>query len=304
VWKLPSLRSGRHLPKVPDGTRIYAIGDVHGRADLLALVMQQIEIDILLHPVAKPIVVFLGDYVDRGPASKEVLDLLLGSRQMPEMVFLKGNHEAFVLDMLRNSARLDDWRRYGGLETLISYGLKPPINPTASEQVTLVDAFAKALPETHRRFLETLQTSFDCGDFLFVHAGVRPLVPLSAQTEHDLLWIRDDFLNWDKKFEKVIVHGHTPVEEPDVRFNRINIDTGAFATGRLTCMTFEASDIMPLMDVRDWSRDIPCIETSSSGPTQPGQDAGPDIAGLIKRLKDDTSACSPEMLVRLNPRQR
>lgn len=295
MWKLPSLRSGRLPPKVPDGIRIYAIGDVHGRADLLAPVLQQIEIDVLLHPVAKPVVVFLGDYIDRGPASKEVIDLLLAPGPMSEMVFLKGNHEAFVLDILENSARLDDWRRYGGLETLISYGVKPPINPTASEQVTLVNAFAKALPDAHRHFLETLRTSYDCGDFLFVHAGVRPLVPLSAQTEKDLLWIRDDFLSWDKKFEKIIVHGHTPVERPDIRFNRINIDTGAFATGRLTCMTFEGSDIMPLIDVHDWSRNISGIETS---------DSGSDIAGDIKRLKDDPDTCPPDILIRLNPRPR
>ena len=107
-------------------------------------------------------------------------------------------------------------------------------------------------PESHRKFFEALQLSFVCGDFLFVHAGLRPLIPIQQQTEDDLLWIRDDFLLWDKEFEKIVVHGHTPVLEPDIRFNRINIDTGAFATGRLTCIVIEGSSVVPLIDLRDW----------------------------------------------------
>jgi serine/threonine protein phosphatase 1 len=102
------------------------------------------------------------------------------------------------------------------------------------------------LPETHRAFLQALELSFTCGDFLFVHAGVRPLIPIEQQAEDDLLWIREEFLLWEREFEKIVVHGHTPVHEPDIRANRINIDTGAFATGRLTCMVFEGADIAPL----------------------------------------------------------
>jgi serine/threonine protein phosphatase 1 len=264
VWKLPSLRSDRPPPSGPEGTRIYAIGDVHGRADLLALLLLQIEVDIVLHPISRPIAVFLGDYIDRGPDSKEVVDLLVMSGRTPEMVFLKGNHETFLLHFLKNAAVLDAWRQYGGLETLSSYGLKPPIAPTFDEKTRLAHDLANAIPESHRRFFQTLKLSFVCGDFLFVHAGLRPLVPIQRQTEDDLLWIRDDFLLWNKEFEKIVVHGHTPVLEPDIRFNRINIDTGAFATGRLTCMTIEAAEIMPLIDVRNWVSELPDIEISGS----------------------------------------
>jgi serine/threonine protein phosphatase 1 len=206
----------------------------------------QIEVDIVLHPVSRPIAVFLGDYIDRGPDSKEVIDLLVMPVRTPEMVFLKGNHEAFLLNFLKDPALLDIWRQYGGLETLISYGLKPPLNPSLNEQTRLAHDLANAIPASHREFLRSLKLSFVCGDFLFVHAGLRPLIPIQHQTEADLLWIREDFLLWDKEFEKIVVHGHTPVLEPDIRFNRINIDTGAFATGRLTCVVIEGSTIVQL----------------------------------------------------------
>ena len=250
VWKLSSLRSHRRSPRVPEGIRIYAVGDVHGRADLLAKLLSQIEADAALRPISRPITVFLGDYIDRGPASREAIELLVAWKRAQQAVFLKGNHEDFLLKFLKDSAILEDWRHCGGLETLIAYGLKPPINPAPFEQTRLAHDLAGALPETHRAFLRALGLFFICGDFLFVHAGVRPLVPIEQQTEDDLLWIRDEFLLWEKQFEKIVVHGHTPVHEPDIRANRINIDTGAFATGRLTCMVFEGADIMPLTDAR------------------------------------------------------
>lgn len=250
MWNLASLRRDRRIPRVPEGIRIYAVGDVHGRADLLATVLTRIEIDTARNPVARPITVFLGDYIDRGPASKEVLDLLVAWRSVREAAFLKGNHEDLLLRFLKSPLVLGDWRYCGGLETLMAYGLKPSMNPTPYEQALLARDLANALPETHRAFLQSLELLFVCGDFLFVHAGVRPLVPIEQQTEDDLLWIRDDFLHWEKAFDKMVVHGHTPVPEPDIRANRINIDTGAFATGRLTCMVFEAAEIMLLADAR------------------------------------------------------
>jgi serine/threonine protein phosphatase 1 len=246
VWKLSSLRGDRRSPRVPEEVRIYAVGDVHGRADLLAPLLSQIEADAAGHPISRPIAVFVGDYIDRGPASKEVIELLLAWRRRKEAVFLKGNHEDFLLKFLQNAAVLDDWRHCGGLKTLIAYGLKPPISPTPFEQAQLARDLARVLPETHRAFLQALELSFTCGDFLFVHAGVRPLIPIEQQAEDDLLWIREEFLLWEREFEKIVVHGHTPVHEPDIRANRINIDTGAFATGRLTCMVFEGADIAPL----------------------------------------------------------
>ena len=235
---------------MPEGIRIYAVGDVHGRADLLASLLSQIEADTVRRPISRPMTVFLGDYVDRGPAARETIELLLAWRGVQEAVFLKGNHEDFLLRFLKDPAVLEDWRYCGGLETLIAYGLKPPINPSSAEQSQLAHDLDGALPESHRAFLEALGLYFICGDFLFVHAGVRPLVPIERQTEDDLLWIREEFLLWEKEFEKIVVHGHTPVHEPDIRPNRINIDTGAFATGRLTCMVFEGTEIMPLGDAR------------------------------------------------------
>lgn len=324
VWKLPSRRNERKPPHVPAGVRIYAIGDVHGRADLLASLLLQIEVDIALHPVSRPIAVFLGDYIDRGPDSKEVLDLLVTPGRTPEMVFLKGNHETFLLNFLKTPALLDNWRQYGGLETLVSYGLKPPMNPSFNDQARLARDLASATPESHRKFFEALKLSFVCGDFLFVHAGLRPLIPIQEQTEDDLLWIRDDFLLWDKEFEKIVVHGHTPVLEPDIRFNRINIDTGAFATGRLTCMTIEAAKIMPLIDVRDWLDELPDVETShddtigSEGfqrvsARRAGESnavAGypvrsPDSVAAIhaKRLKEDVKVYDATARARLDPRR-
>jgi serine/threonine protein phosphatase 1 len=156
------------------------------------------------------------------------------------------------------------------------------------------------LTDAHREFLETLKLTFLCGDFLFVHAGLRPLVPLQEQKEDDLLWIRDDFLLWDKEFEKIIVHGHTPVHEPDVRFNRINIDTGAFATGRLTCMTIEGAEITPLIDVRDWVRELPGTGLSRSEPIV----QNPSLVAAIhaKKLKQDLALYDKDSLARLDPR--
>jgi serine/threonine protein phosphatase 1 len=172
-----------------------------------------------------------------------VLNLLLRWRQDNEAVFLRGNHEIFLPRFLADSRTLDEWRQYGGLETLLSYGLKPTIGPGRHEQVRLADELADALPREHLDFLESLDLFYSCGDFLFVHAGIRPGVPIHEQTEDDLLWIREEFLAHEQPFERFVVHGHTPVSAPDLRPNRINIDTGAFATGRLTCIVIEGSII-------------------------------------------------------------
>lgn len=312
---------------MPEGIRIYAIGDVHGRADLLTSLLLQIEMDTVLYPISQAIVVFLGDYIDRGPASNEVLDLLVKRSRTQEMVFLKGNHESLLLKFLENSAVLDEWRHCGGLETLIAYGLKPPINPTLGEQIRLAHDLTSALPEAHHHFLQALKLSFICGDFLFVHAGLRPLVSIREQKEDDLLWIRDDFLLWDREFEKIVVHGHTPVLEPDIRFNRINIDTGAFATGRLTCMMIEGAEIMPLIDVRDWVRKMPATDINKLLGSEDFPQAAamqniavagarsdikateklvldPNLAAAIhaKRLKEGVTFYDEASLARLDPR--
>lgn len=229
----------RKHPRIPKGVRIYAVGDVHGRADALKNVFTRIDADRRARPATRTVEIFLGDYVDRGGASREVLDLLIARSHTDELLLLKGNHEELFLEFFDNPALLSSWRQYGGLQTLISYGLKPSLNPTADEQKQLAREFTAKVPARHRKMLSELPTSFKFGDFFFVHAGVRPGVPLEQQKEHDLLWIREEFLLHERDFEKIIVHGHTPVPEPDVHRNRINLDIGAYATGKLACLVIE-----------------------------------------------------------------
>jgi hypothetical protein len=231
---------------VPDDIRIYAVGDIHGRSDLLRPLLRRIEADCQRRPVRRAITVFVGDYIDRGPHSRNVIDLLLRWRETNEAVFLRGNHETFLPRFLSNSKTLDDWRQCGGLETLLSYGLQPTISPDQDEQVRLAGQLAIAVPKAHLDFLESLDRSYSCGDFFFVHAGIRPGVPIGEQDEKDMLWIREEFLDHEEPFEQIVVHGHTPVEAADFRSNRINIDTGAFATGQLTCIVIEGSAITQL----------------------------------------------------------
>jgi serine/threonine protein phosphatase 1 len=246
LWKLLTRKDKPSAPRLPEGVRVYAVGDIHGRADLLEGVYRRIDADLARHPVARAVQVFLGDYVDRGPASRETLDKLIERGRSCESVFLKGNHESIMVDFMSNPSVLGDWRQYGGFETLLSYGLVPSISTTESNQKELSKALSDVLPERHRTFLDSLKSSYSCGDFFFVHAGVKPGVALAEQRDEDLLWIRDEFLLCEDEYEKIIVHGHTPVGAADVRFNRINIDTGAYATGRLTCLAIEGDSLLLL----------------------------------------------------------
>lgn len=231
---------------LPCGIRIYAVGDIHGRADLLRATLDKIDAHCSGHSIERSIVVFIGDYVDRGPSSREVIDLLLECKKSRESVLLKGNHETFISGFLKDPAVLDSWRNCGGLETLLSYGLKPLFSCDDIQRRKLAEDFARAIPLDHVDFLQSLRLFFRCGDFLFVHAGIRPNVPLERQEERDLLWIRETFLEYEKPFGLFVVHGHTPVHVPELRPNRLNIDTGAFATGRLTCVAIEGSTITPV----------------------------------------------------------
>jgi serine/threonine protein phosphatase 1 len=236
-----SLRTAR--PRIPSGRRIYAVGDVHGRADLLAPLLARIDADLKAYPIAKSVQVFLGDYIDRGPHSREVLDLLVARRRQHTMLCLKGNHEAYAAKFLRNPAIWSDWRHVGGINTLQSYGVRAPASDDPKELQEASTAFRKALPDSHLHFLNGLAVSFTCGNFFFAHAGVRPGIPLRQQRQQDLLWIREDFLLHEEDFGKIVVHGHTPAKEPDIRPNRINIDTGAYATGRLTCLLIQGDQV-------------------------------------------------------------
>jgi serine/threonine protein phosphatase 1 len=230
-------------PQLPDGVRIYAIGDIHGCAALLDSLLTRIEAHKVANPTRECIEIFLGDYIDRGPASQDVLERLVAHKRTCQSVFLKGNHETYVDDFIKTPSVLQDWQHLGGLETLMSYGMKPAINAKAEQQSQLAADFGQAFPEAHHQFLRHLKSSFTYGDFFFVHAGVRPGIALARQREEDLLWIREDFLFCEDDFGKVVVHGHTPVLHPEVRANRINIDTGAYATGRLTCLILEEDKI-------------------------------------------------------------
>ncbi|SFK75839.1 metallophosphoesterase family protein [Methylocapsa palsarum] len=245
IWKprLPGVSHELTRPFIPKGVRVYAIGDIHGRADLLAEMFERIDADLAENPIADPIHIFLGDYIDRGPESAAVLDLLIKRGLAYPTKCLKGNHELYLMEFFENPEILRIWGQYGGLTTLLSYGLQPSMNARPQEQEDLSLALRRAMPKAHLKFLSDLPLSVTCGDFFFVHAGVRPGSALSRQREEDMLWIRDDFLESDEIFEKVIVHGHTPVMEPQVRKNRINIDTGAYATGRLTCLRLERDQI-------------------------------------------------------------
>jgi serine/threonine protein phosphatase 1 len=227
---------------VPTGTRIYAVGDVHGRADLLADLFARIDTDLQTSRAASALQIFLGDYIDRGPQSRQVLDLLIARRREHDALFLKGNHEASACQFFDDPATLAEWTSIGGVNTLLSYGITPlPRGRSASQQVAT--ALRHAMPQAHFRFIQGLALSFTCGDFFFAHAGARPGIPLQRQSQHDLLWIRDEFLLHEEDFGKIVVHGHTPATEPEVRPNRINIDTGAYATGRLTCLVLEGEEM-------------------------------------------------------------
>jgi serine/threonine protein phosphatase 1 len=229
----------KRKPKLPEGIRVYAVSDIHGCADLLQDVFAAIDHHLARAGPARALHVFMGDYIDRGPASRQTIDLLIERSRRHESIFLKGNHEAFLSEVLQDASRLEAWKEYGGFQTLMSYGLAPSIKPDRGEQNELVRALQHGMPKHHHHFFSKLRTGFFCGDFFFVHAGVKPGVPLRRQREEDLLWIRDEFLQSDADFGKFIVHGHTPVSKPEIRPNRINIDTGAYATGTLTLLTIQ-----------------------------------------------------------------
>jgi serine/threonine protein phosphatase 1 len=246
MFKRSSSKTQRQKPRLPEGIRIYAISDIHGCADLLQQMFTVIDKDLTTIGTRRPIHVFLGDYIDRGPDSCRTIELLIERGRRHESVFLKGNHEAFLSDVLKDPSQLEQWKQFGGLQTLASYGLRPSLKPDAAEQAELVHQLATRVPPHQHRFFASLRPRFVCGDFFFVHAGVKPGVPLAQQQEHDLLWIREEFLQSEAHFGKYIVHGHTPVQEPDIRFNRINIDTGAYATGNLTLLTLQGDSLLAL----------------------------------------------------------
>jgi serine/threonine protein phosphatase 1 len=219
--------------------RIYVVGDIHGRSDLLDRITGEIFRDLAANPESDCLTVTLGDYIDRGPDSRGVLDRLVRNPFPTEFIALKGNHEALIDAFLRDPSIGDDWRRLGGLETLHSYGISVGPMMMGRNYRQAADALRAALPGAHREFLDSLRLSLPLGRYFLCHAGVHPGLALERQTEEHLLWIRDPFLTSKADFGKIVVHGHSPTEQPEVLPNRINIDTGAYMTGRLTCAVLE-----------------------------------------------------------------
>ncbi len=199
---------------VPPGERVYAVGDIHGRLDLLDHLLDMIVADEAARPRANTSVIFLGDYIDRGAHSREVIERLLqGVTGGLTAHFLRGNHEAIMLRCLEGPALFGNWAANGGLATLRSYGVDASF---AADAQTVLSELRRVLPEPHLAFLRGLKTTMEVGDYFFVHAGVRPGVPLTDQAEEDCLFIREKFLKHRGSFGKIVVHGHTPVSEPEV----------------------------------------------------------------------------------------
>lgn len=245
LWDFLARRLGlarhRRVPQPAEGETVYAVGDIHGRADLLL----RLRVEIAQHRInaadRRATIVYLGDYIDRGPDPRGVIDILSGPPpEGVEQIFLRGNHEATFLEFLDRPAVFRDWRQWGGLTTLASYGVRgaPALGATDDDLTTIRDQLDKALPATHRAFLERTQRYYLTGDLLFVHAGLRPRRPLSAQDDSDLFWIRGPFLEFEGSHGHFVVHGHSSNYGIDKRPNRLGIDTGAYATGRLTCAVF------------------------------------------------------------------
>lgn len=240
LGRKPAAASGA---QVPAGLRVYAVGDVHGRFDLLRQLLRLIEADNAARGTAETHVVMLGDLIDRGPESAEIIDFFLaGPPSFACFHFVMGNHEEMLLKQIYEPSEesLSHFLRYGGRETFESYGVPQRVldMPERYSFAGLTDA----VPQSHRAFLEGMEDMVRFGDYLFVHAGIRPDVPIEEQSPSDLRWIRAQFLHSDVDHGVVVVHGHTIIDEPEIRHNRIGIDTGAYQSGRLTALGLEGGD--------------------------------------------------------------
>ncbi|MFW2439066.1 MAG: metallophosphoesterase family protein [Arenicellales bacterium] len=227
-------------PRIPEGTRVYCIGDIHGCLDLL----EDLHQDITTHAsnyIGTKKLIYVGDYIDRGPYSKGVIDLLLDKPLAGfDIIYLRGNHEQSFIDFLDHPVQTRAWLTYGGLDTLVSYGVQLAKLPTSDDEMyDLRDQLDSRVPDRHLEFMNNTEYSCTEGNYFFTHAGIRPGIPLIDQKPSDLMWIRDKFFSSKLHHEKIIVHGHTVVKEVEAKPNRIGIDTGAFASGKLTCLVLE-----------------------------------------------------------------
>ncbi|MEX6723174.1 metallophosphoesterase family protein [Parapedomonas caeni] len=232
------------MASAPEGMRLIAIGDVHGRLDLLQGLVHRLEAEVKAGPTLDTRLILLGDYIDRGPQSADVLDWLCDHQpDWARVHLLRGNHEQALLDILDGTAddeTISAWLLYGGRDTLASYRLGAPV-VYADDPAYIAEAVRKGVPSRHHRLLGDMVLSLRFGDYLFVHAGVRPGVPIDAQSRQDLIWIREPFLSSTEDFGAVVVHGHSITRTVSERPNRIGIDTGAYSSGRLTALVAEAT---------------------------------------------------------------
>lgn len=233
--------------RVPDHTRIYAVGDIHGRLDLLERLLARMAEDCARRRPDRVAVVFLGDYVDRGPQSRQVIERLMhgappgGALAGVEWICLRGNHEDYMVRFIDDPAMGAGWCLNGGVETVRSYAGELP-ERLGADMNALQLMLLRAAPPAHLRFLSRLPLIHREGDYVFAHAGIRPGVALEDQDARDLMWIRDDFLYDNQPAPYVVVHGHTPCPTPEIRPHRIGIDTGAYYSGHLTALVLEGSD--------------------------------------------------------------
>lgn len=249
-------RNGR--PSGPAGHRAYAVGDIHGRLDLLDEMLDKISVDQAARKSARTSIVFLGDLIDRGPQSAGVVERLRTYRpSFAKPLFLMGNHEEVLLRILAGeTAILPDWLRFGGAECARSYGVDP-VDLECREPAAAVRLLRRAIPKDHVKFLSGFADTASFGKYLFVHAGIRPGVALAKQTGQDLRWIRGPFLDDASDHGRIVIHGHTITGEVDERHNRIGLDTGAYWTGVLTAIGLEGDE--------RWY-----LQTASSPPAESG----------------------------------
>jgi len=242
-------------PAVPDGHRVYAIGDVHGQDHLLGDLLARIESDIAAHPGVEVTIVFLGDLIDRGPASAEVVERLRSYRPIGVRTeFLIGNHEEVLLRILEGEAGLvTDWLRFGGAQCARSYGLSAS-RLTKMAPAETIETLRSTIPAEHQAFLASFSDTLRAGDYLFVHAGIRPGIALAEQAQVDLRWIRSPFLDHSARHEVMVVHGHSITEQVDERAGRIGIDTGAYKHGVLTALVLEGEQ-RRILQARSDSKD-------------------------------------------------
>jgi serine/threonine protein phosphatase 1 len=237
----------RSASATPSDTAIYAIGDIHGRLDLLLQLQEQIANDAARHPAKRRLLVYLGDYVSRGPDSRGVVERVrTWQPEGFERVILRGNHEDLLLRFAGGEWKAGrHWFDYGGLDTLAAYGIDIA-DRAARDEASVTElgrCLAAALPLSHLEFFNTLQINHRAGGYFFSHGGIRPGVALDAQSPHDCMWIRKTFLDSSADHGAVVVHGHSICREPEIRRNRIGIDTGAYRSGVLTCVVLEGSAI-------------------------------------------------------------